>query len=247
MPKINVYLPDQLAAAVKEAGVPVSAVCQEALTEAVARIRVIRSAIAMLRDPATPANALRKIGTAIRTRMTPRLAAALQVAVLDDQGQAREAVSSLDLLRGLLGDGENFAVRLLLTHGVSVDGLVEGIVADVPSELSPVSEPGDTLLARLTMPARLAYASALEAVVDLGHNYVGCEHLLLGLADSESRAQDLLAGQGVQAPALRQTLSAAAAGVAIERSRALDQESDALADLMRRVEALERRLGGGTS
>jgi post-segregation antitoxin (ccd killing protein) len=35
MPKINVYLPDDLAAAVRAADVPVSAVCQPALVDAV--------------------------------------------------------------------------------------------------------------------------------------------------------------------------------------------------------------------
>ena len=35
MPKINVYLPDDLATAVREAGIPVSPVCQKALAEAV--------------------------------------------------------------------------------------------------------------------------------------------------------------------------------------------------------------------
>jgi post-segregation antitoxin (ccd killing protein) len=42
VPKINVYLPDELAEAVKEAGVPVSAVCQRALEQAVRRITSIR-------------------------------------------------------------------------------------------------------------------------------------------------------------------------------------------------------------
>ena len=36
-PKINVYLPDDLAAEVKASGIPVSAVCQQALADAVAR------------------------------------------------------------------------------------------------------------------------------------------------------------------------------------------------------------------
>src|SRR3954454_4447386 len=35
-PKINVYLPDELAAEVKVSGIPVSAVCQQALADAVA-------------------------------------------------------------------------------------------------------------------------------------------------------------------------------------------------------------------
>lgn len=243
MPKINVYLPDNLASAVKEAGVPVSAVCQEALAEAVAGIRQIRVTASMLRDPTTPAADLRKIGLAIRKRITPRLAAALHAAGLDDQGRSRAAISSLDLLRGLLEDGENLAVRLLLGQGVSVDALAEAITVDVPGETSPLPEPGDALLGRLTMPARLACASALAAVVELGHNYLGCEHLLLGLAASEGQAGDLLAGQRVQAAALRQTIGAAADSVAIEPSRAWDWDSGALADLTRRVEALERRLG----
>ena len=37
MPKINVYLPDDLAAEVRASGVPVSAVCQQALADAVAQ------------------------------------------------------------------------------------------------------------------------------------------------------------------------------------------------------------------
>ncbi|MDX6415722.1 MAG: hypothetical protein QOG28_342, partial [Trebonia sp.] len=38
MPKINVYLPDDLAEAVKEAGLPVSAICQATLEQAVRRL-----------------------------------------------------------------------------------------------------------------------------------------------------------------------------------------------------------------
>ena len=243
MPKINVYLPDQLASAVKDAGVPVSAVCQAALAEAVERIVRARGGIAALRDPATSADALRRIGEGTRKRMTPRLVTALQVAALDDQGQAKTVVSSLDLLRGLLDDGENFAVQLLVSQGVDVDELVEGatgIGADEP--MPAVAELGGSLLARLTMPARLACASALDAVVELGHNYVGCEHLLVGLVASEGQARELLAGRGIQAAALRQTISAAAAGVAIERSRTSGGDAGALADLNRRLEAIERQL-----
>jgi ATP-dependent Clp protease ATP-binding subunit ClpA len=242
MPKINVYLSDQLASAVKDAGVPVSAVCQVALSEAVERVGRIRAAIAGLRDPASPVRAFRHGGEEARKRMRPRLVAALGVAAMDHQGQARLSVSSLDLLRGLLEDGENFAVRLLLAQGVDVDALAEQTTGSGVDEPVPLaSEVGDTLVARLTMPARLAFASALEAVVELGHNYVGCEHLLLGLA-SEGQAGELLAGQGVQATALRQSIGAAAAGIALERSRSSELDAGALADLSRRLEAIERQL-----
>ena len=39
MPKINVYLPDALAEAVKEAQLPVSSICQAALETAIQRVQ----------------------------------------------------------------------------------------------------------------------------------------------------------------------------------------------------------------
>jgi post-segregation antitoxin (ccd killing protein) len=252
MPKINVYLPDTLATAVKEAGVPVSAVCQAALSDAVERVGRTRRGIAALRDPATSAAALRQIGQGIRRRgvMTPRLIAALRVAASDAEGQDRTVVSSLDLLRGLLDDGENMAVRLLLAQGADVDALADAVAdavaaseAGEPGPPQPESGESDSFLTRLTIPARLACASALEVVVELGHNYIGCEHILIGLTASDGQARDLLAARGILAAAVRQALSAAAAGVAIERSRSAEQNS-ALADLTRRLEAIERQLAG---
>lgn len=248
MPKINVYLPDALASAVKDAGVPVSAVCQAALSDAVERVGRTRRGIAALRDPATPAAALQRIGEGTRKRMTPRLVAALGTAALDADGQARPAVSTLDLLRGLLDDGENLAVRLLLAQGIDVDALAETARASETDEPGPPApESSDTLLGRLTMPGRLACAAALEAVVELGHNYVGCEHLLVGLVASEGRARDLLVEHGIQASAVRQAIGAAAAGVMSERSRSADRNAGAVADLTRRLEAIERQLAGTSS
>jgi ATP-dependent Clp protease ATP-binding subunit ClpA len=94
------------------------------------------------------------------------------------------------------------------------------------------------------MPGRLACAAALETVVALGHNYVGCEHLLVGLIASGGRARDLMAEHGVQTTALRQAIGAATAGVLHERSGSADLNAGALADLTRRLEAIERQLAG---
>ena len=245
MPKINVYLPDALASAVKAAGVPVSAVCQAALSDAVERVGRTRRGIAALRDPATPAAVIQRIGEGTRKRMTPRLVAALGAAALDADGQARTAVSSLDLLRGLLDDGENLAVRLLLAQGVDVDALAEATRASETGEPGlPVPESSDTLLGRLTMPGRLAYAAALEAVVELGHNYVGCEHLLVGLARERGPGPGSLGRTRHPGHGAPPAISAAAAGVMLERSRSADQNAGAIADLTRGLEAIERQLAG---
>jgi ATP-dependent Clp protease ATP-binding subunit ClpA len=245
MPKINIYLPDALASAVKDAGVPVSAVCQVALADAVERVGRARRSIAALRDPASCAATLRQIGEATRRLMTPRLVVALRVAALDAEGRALHAVSSVDLLRGLLDDGENLAVRLLLTQGVDVDALEEATKKSATDERGPsLPESTDSFLGRLTLPGRFACAAALEEVVDLGHNYVGCEHILVGLVASDGRARELLVEHGVQATALRRAIGAATAGVMLERSRSAHRNGGTLADLTRRLEAIERQLAG---
>lgn len=177
--------------------------------------------------------------------MTPRLIAALGVANLDDQGQVRPTVSSLNLLRGLLEDDEHFAVRLLLAQCVAIEALVEGTAdINVEESTSPAAGLGEILLERLTMPARLACASALEAVVELGHNDIGCEHLLSGRISVECQARDLLTDHGMGAAALRQSIVGASAGIALERSREIEHSTRALADISMRLEAVERRLSG---
>ncbi|MGO9343608.1 MAG: Clp protease N-terminal domain-containing protein, partial [Acidimicrobiales bacterium] len=214
---------------------------------AVERVGRARRGIAALRDHTTPTDTLRQIGEGTRRLMTPRLVSALGVAASDVDGRLLPTVSSLDLLRGLLDDGENLAVRLLLSQGADVDALAEASKAIETDEPGPaLPESSGSLLARLTIPGRLACAAALEEVVELGHNYVGCEHLLVGLVASEGRARDLLAEHGIQTAALRQAIGAAAASAAIERSRSADRNIGTLADLTRRLEAIERQLAGSS-
>ncbi|MDA8292688.1 MAG: Clp protease N-terminal domain-containing protein [Actinomycetota bacterium] len=250
MPKVNVYLPDALASAVKDAGLPVSAVCQAALADAVERVGRTRQAIALLRSGATPAEALARLAEGLQRRMTPRLVTALAVAGSSMDGDAGTRVSTLDLLRGLLDDGENLAVRLLAAQAVDVDALRGYSARSATDEaVATATEAADEPFARMTMPARAAVAAALDAVVELGHNYVGCEHLLIGLVVGDSRAAEALGEQGVRIEALRHALEGAVAGVVHERRSAATRgaDADAVGDLVRRVEALERQLAGHAS
>jgi ATP-dependent Clp protease ATP-binding subunit ClpC len=107
MPKVNVYLPDDLAAAVRRAGLPVSAICQHALTEALRAAGEARSAIDALRDPGAGAPAL--------TGATPRLRRVLE--------RAGPAADPARLLLALLDDGDNLALRILEMLDVDVAAL----------------------------------------------------------------------------------------------------------------------------
>jgi len=70
MPKINVYLPDELADAVRRSGVPVSAICQRALEQSVRRVNAIRATTVSDLDSATSGDRL--------ARFTDRARAALR-------------------------------------------------------------------------------------------------------------------------------------------------------------------------
>ena len=61
---------------------------------------------------------------------------------------------------------------------------------------------------RLTKKAQNALTKSLTAAEELGHTYVGTEHLLIGLAEEEdSAAARILDGKGVTALRLRDAVS----------------------------------------
>ena len=70
MPKINVYLPDDLAAAVRAADVPVSAVCQRALADAVQIVQKVRKSVTALRNPQFDPDSHPQFATRLVSRMT---------------------------------------------------------------------------------------------------------------------------------------------------------------------------------
>ncbi|HUD35775.1 MAG TPA: Clp protease N-terminal domain-containing protein [Streptosporangiaceae bacterium] len=244
MPKINVYLPDDLAAAVKRAGFPVSPVCQRALAEAVKNVTAIRRSVAVIRDHSADAAALEALESGSDGR-TARLTSIIDHVVA---GTAESALASTGaLLLGLLDEGSSLAVGLIGSLDVDLDDLR----AAVESACEAIAEPGDveagagqtSWLARLTWPARDAIAAATECALDLGHNYVGTEHVLLGLlADPASEAGHALLEQGMDAAATRRALTSALAGYAQGRQASAPPLAARMDDIVQRLEAVERRL-----
>ena len=186
MPKINVYLSDELATAVRTAGVPVSAVCQRALGEAVRTVGNAQRAIEAIRDPSVDLERYPQIGARVSARMTVRLGETITIARQAAGPDGR--VETTHLLIGLLDEGHNLAVRLLQALNIEVDSLRmataridldEAVVPSAGPVVADAAGPGcaepleaGSWWAGLTVPARAAIASALEASIDLGHNYL---------------------------------------------------------------------------
>jgi ATP-dependent Clp protease ATP-binding subunit ClpC len=229
MPKINVYLPDDLADTVRDTGVPVSAICQRALEQAVHRITAIRQTV---------------LGELTDADLAGRLPSftARAVTVL---GLARDSgaspVGTGQLLRAMLDEGNNLALQVLASMEISTGDLTATLTR------AATDEPGDGDGLRFSVPAAHALELSVGEATAFGHNYVGCEHLLIGLiAEPDGVAGRALREVGADPKAVRRTVSAALAGYSHLRAQttppvllnALRQE---LAPLIRRIEALESR------
>jgi ATP-dependent Clp protease ATP-binding subunit ClpA len=196
MPKINVYLPDDLADAVRDSGVPVSAICQRALEQAIRRLQAIREVSLSDLDPASFSERL--------PTFTGRLVMALNLAADRARAAGATAVTTGDLLGGMLAEGGNLSLQILTAMDIAP--------ASVTAPSTP--EPGPTTDGlRFSTPAAVALELAVGEAVGFGHNYVGCEHLLVALAtEPDGAAGELLRARGADGRSTRRAVAAALAG-----------------------------------
>jgi ATP-dependent Clp protease ATP-binding subunit ClpA len=238
MPKINVYLPDDLADAVRESGLPVSAICQRSLEQAVRRMATIREAVVTRLDREALADRL--------PSFTPRLVTTLALAADRAEAASAATVTSGDLLHGMLAEGGNLALQIL----TAMDVAPESLTAPAGREAASAAPEPTPDARRFSLPAAVALELAVGEAIGFGHNYVGCEHLLIGLAaEPDGAAGELLRSRGADARATRRAVTAAIAGYAHLRSAAqpstaalLSAVRAELAPLVERIERLESRL-----
>jgi ATP-dependent Clp protease ATP-binding subunit ClpA len=247
VPKINVYLPDELAEAVKETGVPVSAICQRALGQAVRRVTAIRqTALGHL----TPDD----LGDRFPL-FTARTRAVVALAVEQARAQSAPNVGTGHLLAGMVREGTNLALHVL--RAIEIDPAQ--VLRDLERQAGP--EAGGSAEAA-SQHFSTAAAGALELAVTeataLGHNYVGCEHLLLGLVgEPDGVAGQVLRASGAEPRLTRRAVTAALAGyVHLRAQTAAPPAADPahavaavvqqhLQPLIARIERLEQRLDPG--
>jgi ATP-dependent Clp protease ATP-binding subunit ClpC len=201
MPKINVYLPDELAEAVKEVGVPVSAICQRALEQSVKRVSAIRAAA--LGDPGTA------VSSAGLSQFTERARAAIRMGIEQARADGATRVGTEHLLHGLLAEGGNLALHVLRAMEVEP----ERVARELAKAVGTPDEAGTPVADRFDGPAANALELTITEAITLGHNYVGCEHLLLGLiAEPDGAGGQVLRGAGAELRSTRGAVVAALAG-----------------------------------
>jgi hypothetical protein len=107
-----------------------------------------------------------------------------KVVVLKAQNEARDRghreVGSVHLVLGLLAEWEGFAGRAIEASGATREAVAAAVAAALPASGGPVAR---------HIPFSAGLKKVHELVVReslrLGHNYVGTEHILLGLLEAE--------------------------------------------------------------
>jgi ATP-dependent Clp protease ATP-binding subunit ClpA len=232
MPKINVYLPDDLAAAVRDAQVPVSAVCQSALERAVRDVSSMRAT-----DEPPPA-AHPGLGT--MGRFTPRARKAIALAEKCARKVPHNYIGTEHLLLGLIDEGGNLAVKVLGELDIETTDLR----AELLASMGPPSEAVGERIAFTPLAKQALAATATEAL-GLQHNYIGCEHVLLGLiATEEGLASAVLRRMGAERMTTRRAVIAALSGFVHAQQDASPRldTGDTLRQILERLDTIERRL-----
>jgi ATP-dependent Clp protease ATP-binding subunit ClpC len=72
---------------------------------------------------------------------------------------------------------------------------------------------------RFTEGAKAVLRAALKAALRLGHNYIGTEHLLLGVVAADDELAERLAALGLDAELVERAVAVEIAQVQLERER----------------------------
>jgi ATP-dependent Clp protease ATP-binding subunit ClpC len=216
MPKINVYLPDDLAETVKDLNIPVSAICQRALEVSVKRITSVRGL--------TVADLDGERGS----QLTERLRTVLRLAA------ESPVVTTAELAQALVDEGGNLGLDVL--RAIDID----------PRTLRFPSEPAQGT--GFAQDAVNALELAVVEAMSLGHNYVGCEHLLLGIiAEPDGRGGEILRELGADLTGTRRAVQTALAGIVHlkKQQQATPDAAKVLQMIMTRLDRLEKHAGIG--
>jgi len=135
-------------------------------------------------------------------RFTPRARHAIATAQEEAQRLRNAQLGTEHLLLGLMRERKGIAARVLKRQDVTEDQ----VRAAVAAAGAPTS---DEVPDRVPFAprAKKAIQLAVREALQLGHNYVGTEHLLLGLlSEGEGVGADVLRGLGVREDAVREAI-----------------------------------------
>ena len=134
-------------------------------------------------------------------RFTDRARRVVVLAQDEARGLKHNYIGTEHLLLGLISEGEGVAAKALETMGIKGEAVRASVIEIIGEGEKPVE--GHI---PFTPRAKRVFELSLREALQLGHNYIGTEHLLLGLLkEGEGVAAQVLTKQGADLAQVRQT------------------------------------------
>ena len=155
------------------------------------------------------------------SRFTQRSRNVLAAAARIAAGAGAGAIDASHLAAGLLSEPDGLAAKVI--HGVGrTDGQVLTALRLEPAAAGAAGEADPEALRRLrfTEDGRAAIRGAVVTALKLGHNYIGTEHLLLGILHANGGAAEILIGLGLTTGLTKRLLAEEFARIQAQRNAA---------------------------
>ena len=157
------------------------------------------------------------------------------------------------LLLGVLDQPHNLALAVLEALDIEPPDLRAELVASMPRPPAAAKEGKGR--ARFSAGAKSVLEASLKEALGFGHNYIGCEHLLLGLLSTDDGlASQVLRQMGLELRTTRRAVASALAGFTAARrtersrrpaaGRSRSGRDPVLTQILERLDAIEGRLAG---
>ena len=135
-------------------------------------------------------------------RFTDRARRVVVLAQDEARGLKHNYIGTEHLLLGLISESEGVAAKALETMGIKGEAVRASVIEIIGEGEKPVE--GHI---PFTPRAKRVFELSLREALQLGHNYIGTEHLLLGLLkEGEGVAAQVLTKQGADLAQVRQTV-----------------------------------------
>lgn len=153
-------------------------------------------------------------------RFTDRARSVLVLAQQEARQLQHSAIGTEHLLLGLIHEDGGVAAKALLSLDISLEAVRDG-VEEVRASTGETTGHGDTPTTgspAFTRRAKKALELALREALQLGHSYIGTEHILLGLVrEGDGVGAQVLQNLGADLSSVRQQVIQLLSGYAVER------------------------------
>ena len=182
-------------------------------------------------------------------RFTDRARRVVVLAQHEARTLDHDYIGTEHILLGLIDEGQGVATTALTSMGISLEDMRQA----VQDTIGRGAQPPESGHIPFTPQAKKVLELSLRESVQLGHEYIGTEHILLALIREGGGAAQLLAGTGVDLDRTRQQIiellygHREAGSAAAPPPASADELTGRLTSIVKRLDAIERRLSQSSS